>query len=81
MIGVRPDFDGLIIDPCLPSSWKKCSLERDFRGARYHVEIRNPHGLQKGKVSLSVDGVRTEGCKVANFADGKLHRIVAEIGK
>ncbi len=81
MIGVRPDFDGLLIDPCLPSSWKKCSLERDFRGARYHVEIRNPHGLQKGKLSLSVDGVRTEGRKVANFADGKLHRIVAEIGK
>lgn len=79
IIGVRPDFDGLIIDPCLPSSWKKCELERDFRGARYSIVIKNPDGLQKGKVLLSVDGKKIIGNKVAIFADNKTHFITAEL--
>ena len=75
IIGVRPDFDGLIIDPCLPSVWKSCSLERDFRGARYSVKIKNPENLQKGKLIISVDGKNIEGNKVAIFADGKTHNV------
>jgi cellobiose phosphorylase len=75
MIGVRPDFDGLIIDPCLPSSWKKCSLERDFRGARYHVKIKNPDGLQKGNLIVRLDGKAWKNNKIPIFNDGKVHNV------
>ncbi len=73
ILGVRADYDGLRIDPCLPSAWKECSLERDFRDARYRIRIRNPDGVQKGKLSLSIDGEPLAGNLVPVFADGQTH--------
>ncbi len=70
IIGVRADYTGLLIDPCMPSKWKNVSLSRDFRGARYEIRIANPHGLQKGKVSLTVDGQAIDGSIVPLFPDG-----------
>ncbi|HRU02187.1 MAG TPA: hypothetical protein P5239_10850, partial [Victivallales bacterium] len=77
ILGVRPDFDGLLIDPCLPSAWKNCRLERDFRGARYVIEIKNPHALQKGRLRIIVDGHEIAGNKIVIFADGKIHNVKA----
>lgn len=56
MIGVRATPGGLIIDPCLPSSWEKCSLVRKFRGADYGVTVHNPKHLQKGKAAIKFNG-------------------------
>lgn len=61
IIGVRADYNGLIIDPCLPSHWKTCSLRREFRGTPYQICIHNPHGIQKGKVSILCNGHKIEG--------------------
>ena len=79
IIGVRGDFKGLKVDPCLPDFWKSCSIERDFRGARYHVEIANPKGLQKGKVELVVDGRPIDGNIVPFFTDSNIHNVKATI--
>ncbi len=79
MIGVRPDFDGLVIDPCLPSSWKKCSLERDFRGERYRISIKNPKGLQKGNLKIKLDGKSISSNKIPICGDGKTHEISVEM--
>jgi cellobiose phosphorylase len=75
MLGVRADYDGLLIDPCLPSSWTHCALERDFRGARYRVTISNPNGLQKGTPLVNVDGKPLDGATVPVFDDGKTHSV------
>ena len=32
MLGIRRDFEGLRIDPCLPTHWKRCEIQRSFRG-------------------------------------------------
>ncbi len=79
ILGVRADFDGLRIDPCLPSTWKECELTRDFRGARYHVQFKNPAGLQKAKVQLVVDGQPIDGNTVPAFGDGRLHEVEATL--
>jgi cellobiose phosphorylase len=79
ILGIRPDYDGLIIDPCILPSWKTVSITREFRGAHYHIELRNPSGLNKGSVELSIDGIKIAG----NLIDAKRyrgqHQIVAEI--
>ena len=42
LLGVRPDFQGLIIDPHLPSSeFPKLEITRIFRGNTYHIHIDN----------------------------------------
>ena len=79
ILGVRADYDGLVIDPCLPSAWKQCSVERTFRGARYRVDIYNPHRLQKGTVALRVDGEEIEGNTVPVKNDARLHVVEATL--
>lgn len=41
IIGVRPDYDGLIIDPCLPKEIDHLTIQRKFRGALYRIRIDN----------------------------------------
>lgn len=48
MLGIRPDFDKLIIDPCVPVDWKEFELNRKWRGAEYNIKVFNPEGVMKG---------------------------------
>ena len=56
ILGIKPDYDGLLIDPCVPSSFKKYTVNRTFRGAKYHITITNPKGVQKGVSKILVNG-------------------------
>ena len=56
ILGVKPDYNGLLIDPCVPSNFKEYTINRTFRGARYHITVSNPKGVQKGVKQLYVDG-------------------------
>ena len=42
LLGVRPVWEGLQIAPCLPENWTDVTVERLFRGCRYHIHIRHP---------------------------------------
>jgi cellobiose phosphorylase len=64
ILGIRPDHDGLRIDPCLPAAWDGFTAVRRFRGARYHITVTKAPGTL-GRVSrLVVDGRHTDGCLV-----------------
>ncbi|MBU0549683.1 MAG: hypothetical protein KJ838_05155 [Candidatus Omnitrophica bacterium] len=81
LLGIRRDFSGLRIDPCLPSHWKKFFIRRPFRGAIYDIEVINPEGIQQGIKAVYVDGKRIEGNLIKPHNDGKIHRIKAIMGR
>ena len=54
ILGVRPDYDGLRVEPCLPSAWDGFTVRRQFRGAIYEIEVRRDASVS-GKQVL-VDG-------------------------
>ena len=56
MLGVRPDYAGLLIDPCIPADWPGFDVVRKWRGATYRISVKNPGSLQKGVKSVSVNG-------------------------
>ena len=56
LLGVRPDFDALRIDPCIPADWKEFTVHRRWRGAMYHIRVTNPHGVEKGVESITMNG-------------------------
>ena len=56
ILGIRTDYNGLIIDPCIPPDWKKFKVTRKFRGATYHIEVLNPNGASKGVKQILIDG-------------------------
>lgn len=61
ILGIRPEFDGLCIDPCIPDYMKEFSVKRTFRGAEYNIHIDNSSGSQKGLKSLIVNVKSVEG--------------------
>lgn len=52
ILGIRPWFDKLIIDPCIPSEWTKFTVYQEWRGAGYAITVLNPDGVMKGVKSL-----------------------------
>jgi N,N'-diacetylchitobiose phosphorylase len=61
ILGVRPTFDGLVIDPCIPKDWKGFEVQRKWRGALYNIKVQNPDGVEKGVKSITLNGTRVEG--------------------
>jgi cellobiose phosphorylase len=70
ILGVKPTYDGLLIDPCLPETAKEYSVTRRFRGAEFNIHVTNPNGNQKGIKSLVVDGKPVDG-NIVPFSEGK----------
>jgi cellobiose phosphorylase len=61
ILGLRPEYGGLRIDPCIPAAWKGFTVTRVFRGKKVRVEVQNPAGVQKGVLKLVLNGEPLEG--------------------
>ena len=61
ILGIQPDYEGLRIDPCLPSTAKEYTVKRRFRGTLYHIHVVNSDGHQKGVKHISLDGKTVTG--------------------
>lgn len=79
ILGVRPEIDGLIVDPCIPSAWPEFRVKRQFRGATYHIHVTNPNKVSKGVAELRVNGECITGNKVPVFTQGE-HQIEVRLG-
>lgn len=78
MLGIRPDFDELVVDPCVPADWKDFSVHREWRQASYDIWVKNPEGVEKGVAKIFVDGIPAEHIPV--FPAGTSHEIVVIMG-
>lgn len=56
MLGIQTSYEGLIIDPCIPSDWEGFEVERKWRGAHYKIRVRNPNHVSKGVQSVTLNG-------------------------
>jgi len=61
ILGIKPDYDGLQISPCIPRAWKRFTVNRKFRGADYAITVLNPDGVCRGVKSMKVDGREVAG--------------------
>ena len=61
ILGIKPAYNGLEIDPCICSQWKEYTVRRRFRGGIYEITIQNPDGVCKGVRELLLDGQPVEG--------------------
>ncbi len=60
ILGIKPQYDGLQIDPCLPTTANDYTVNRRFREAEYTITI-HPNGNQKGVKQVILDGQPIEG--------------------
>ncbi|HEX2960544.1 MAG TPA: N,N'-diacetylchitobiose phosphorylase [Ignavibacteriales bacterium] len=61
ILGIRPSYYGLVIDPCIPKDWTGFEVKRKWRGALYNIKVLNPDGVEKGVKCISVNGKPIEG--------------------
>jgi cellobiose phosphorylase len=80
ILGIRPEYQGLRIDPCIPKSWDGLTATRKFRGASHIITVSNPEHISKGVKSLTVDGEKIEGNVVPVFNDRGSHSIEVVMG-
>lgn len=70
ILGIRPGFNGLIVDPCLPDSITEFTAVRKFRGADYHIHVTHSGTNENKTSSLLVDGQSVEGNEIP-YVEGK----------
>jgi cellobiose phosphorylase len=79
ILGIRPDHDGLRIDPCLPTVWDGFTATRRFRAATYHITVTKARGTPGRVPRLVVDGRQIEGNLVPLAAEGSTVTVEAQI--
>lgn len=78
MLGVRPQFDTLLIDPCVPADWKEFKMNRQWRGADFEITVENKKGVMKGVEKLLLDGREVESIPVQEA--GTKHTVTVVMG-
>lgn len=80
ILGIRPDYNGLVIDPCIPNDWKGFSITRKFRGSTYHIILTNPQNVARGVKQILLDGNKLDGNILPVLNDGKTHKVDVIMG-
>jgi len=79
--GIQPDYLGLRLDPCIPSDWPEFKVTRKFRGATYHITVKNPSGCCKGISGVTVNGQLIAGNVIPLAKPGTTVEVEAILGK
>ena len=80
ILGVKPDYYGFSINPCIPSKWDGFKMKREFRGATYNIEVLNPNNVSKGVQKMIVNGEEIISNIVPILEKEKSHEIKVIMG-
>ncbi len=75
ILGIRPAYNGLEIDPCIPADWDGYDVSRKFRGATYEISVRNPRHVSKGVESILVNGKPIVGNVLPIMPEGSVNKV------
>ncbi|HTK31309.1 MAG TPA: glycosyl hydrolase family 65 protein [Candidatus Saccharimonadaceae bacterium] len=76
LLGVRPEWDGLRVQPCLPAGWNGFRMRRRFRGATYRIDVK-----RGDRDEVRVDGDCHDGTLLPVFGDGRVHRVEVTLAR
>ena len=71
ILGVKPDYQGLAVNPCVPKDWDGFNFTRKFRGATYNISVKNPEHVSKGVKAMTVNGAAVEGFVIPVQPEGE----------
>ena len=78
MLGIRPQFEELVIDPCVPADWKEFEVSRIWRDASFKIQVKNPDGVMKGVKEIYLDGKQVD--KIPVQQAGTEHEVTVVMG-
>ncbi len=80
ILGIKPGYDGLEIDPCIPKDWDQYEVKRQFRGAEYDIRVENPDHVCKGVKSIALNGKPVEGNTIPLQPAGSKNEVKVTLG-
>jgi cellobiose phosphorylase len=81
ILGIRPQKDGLLVEPSIPAQWSGFRATRRFRGATYQIAVENPDGVNSGIRAVTMDGQPYASNLLPIFGDGKTHSVHIIMGR
>lgn len=78
ILGIRPQFDCLEINPCIPAGWEGFKADRVWRGATFHIQVENPGKVSNGVKEIWLDGGKVE--KIPVMEKGSEHQVKIIMG-
>lgn len=79
ILGVQTGFDGLTINPCIPTEWPGFEVTREWRGATYNINVTNPNHVSKGIKSITLNGQPVDGA-IAPQVEGSVNTVTVIMG-
>ena len=80
ILGIKPEFDGLMVDPSIPKDWEGYTITRRFRGDIYRINVKNPNHVSQGVSKVIVDQKEIVGNILPLYGDGKVHEVEVILG-
>ncbi|WP_394752220.1 GH36-type glycosyl hydrolase domain-containing protein [Crenothrix sp.] len=81
ILGLKVRANQLVIDPCIPKTWRNYSLVYQHGNSRYDINIENPNAVCRGVISIDLDGVeQLNGNSIALSDDGQTHQVRVVLG-
>ncbi len=81
ILGIKPTYEGLLIEPCIPKRWRLFKVYRIFRGTRYIIDVINRKHVSSGVAEVGVDGKKVKSNILPIFKDEKTHYVRVTMGK
>ncbi|MFC1668067.1 GH36-type glycosyl hydrolase domain-containing protein [Chlamydiota bacterium] len=81
ILGVRPEYNGLRIDPCIPDDWKGYVIVRKFRGDTYRITVKNPDHITCGVKEVILDGKKLKTNLIPPSGTTDFHNVEVIMGK
>ena len=81
ILGIKPEYDGLSVNPCIPSEWNGFEIKRVYRGDTYNIKVINSDHVSKGVKSIKVDGKIIDKKILPVFKDGCEHKVEILMGR
>ena len=78
ILGIRPQMEELVIDPCIPSDWSEFTVQRTWRGAQYLIKVLNPDKVMKGVKELRLNGTVAD--SIPAQPEGSINEILVIMG-
>ena len=80
LLGIQPEYDGLVVNPCLPKAFGDLKIKRRYRDAEYYIDIRKPDGVEKGVEWMEVDGEKIAGNQIPLIPGKKEYHVTVQMG-
>jgi len=79
ILGFRRSGRSLQINPCIPSAWPGYTIVYRFETSTYSIRVENPHGVERGVATVTLDGITRADLMIPLEADGGTHEVVVRL--